>query len=152
ASASSCWTSMPARRARSTPLATMRQQRVGALLVGGNPFFSSRRQQIVALAARDAIPAMYTNREFVEEGGLISYGNDTADGYRRPGVYVGRILNGASPSDNGPTCLATVCARFTMDCGKPAMSRAGTWRSSIAGRRAETIACRHWRPNWFAIK
>ena len=43
-----------------------------------------------------------------------------------------------------PNLLATVCARFTMDCGKPAMSRAGTWRSSIAGRRAETIACRHW--------
>jgi putative ABC transport system substrate-binding protein len=79
--------------------AAMRQQRAGALFVGGDPFFSGRRQQIVALAGRDTIPAMYTNREFVEEGGLASYGNDTADGYRRAGVYVGRILNGASPSD-----------------------------------------------------
>jgi putative ABC transport system substrate-binding protein len=79
--------------------ATMRERQANALFVGGDPFLSSRRQQIVALAARDSIPAMYTNREFVEEGGLISYGNDTADGYRRAGVYVGRILNGASPAD-----------------------------------------------------
>jgi len=79
--------------------ATMRQRGARALFVGGDPFFSGRRQQIVALAARDSIPAMYTNREFIEEGGLVSYGNDTADGYRRAGVYVGRILNGASPAD-----------------------------------------------------
>jgi putative tryptophan/tyrosine transport system substrate-binding protein len=79
--------------------ATMRQRRVGALLVGADPFLSSRHQQIVALAVRDAIPGMYTNREFVEEGGLMSYGNDTEDSYRRAGVHVGRILNGASPAD-----------------------------------------------------
>jgi putative ABC transport system substrate-binding protein len=79
--------------------ATVRERRVGALLIGADPFFSSRLQQIVALAARDALPAMYVNREFVEEGGLISYGNDTADAYRRAGVYVGRILSGASPAE-----------------------------------------------------
>lgn len=82
-----------------TAFATLRQRAVGALLVGGDPFLSSRRQQIVALAARDAVPVMYVNREFVAEGGLLSYGNDAVDAYRRAGVYVGRVLNGASPSE-----------------------------------------------------
>ena len=82
-----------------TTFATVRERRVDALLVGSDPFFTSRRQQIVALAARDAIPAMYVNREFVADGGLMSYGNDPVDSFRRAGVYAGRILNGASPSD-----------------------------------------------------
>jgi putative tryptophan/tyrosine transport system substrate-binding protein len=79
--------------------ATMRERRADALLIGADPFLSSRSQQLVALAARDAIPTLYSNRETAEEGGLMSYGNDVADGYRRAGIHVGRILNGASPAD-----------------------------------------------------
>jgi putative ABC transport system substrate-binding protein len=82
-----------------TAFATLRQRRADALLIGGDPFFTSRRQQIVALTARDAIPAMYANREFVVDGGLMSYGNDVADGYRRAALHVGRILKGEKPAN-----------------------------------------------------
>ena len=79
--------------------ATSREQHATALLVGGDAFLTSRRQQIVALAARDAVPALYFNRDFIAEGGLMSYGNDIPDAYRRAGLYAGRILKGEKPAD-----------------------------------------------------
>jgi putative tryptophan/tyrosine transport system substrate-binding protein len=79
--------------------ATIVQAGVGALFVGPGAFFYSRRRQIVALAARHGLPASYHLREFVEAGGLMSYGASDADAYRRAGLYVGRILKGDKPSE-----------------------------------------------------
>jgi putative ABC transport system substrate-binding protein len=72
---------------------------VGALLVASDAFFLSHRDQIVALAARHALPTIYSVREFVFAGGLMIYAPDLRDGYRQAGIYVARILKGAKPSD-----------------------------------------------------
>jgi putative ABC transport system substrate-binding protein len=69
------------------------------LVVAGDPFFTSQRAQIIALAARYAVPAIYIYREFAAAGGLMSYGTDLADSYRLAGVYTGKILKGANPAD-----------------------------------------------------
>jgi putative ABC transport system substrate-binding protein len=78
---------------------TIAEQGIEALLVASDTFFFSRRNQIVALAARYAVPAMYQLREYVEAGGLMSYGTSLADAYRQLGMYTCKILNGAKPSD-----------------------------------------------------
>jgi putative ABC transport system substrate-binding protein len=75
------------------------QQGVEALYVNADPFLSSRREQIVALAARHALPTIYAWREFAVAGGLMSYGTSLSDAVRLAGVYVGRILKGAKPAD-----------------------------------------------------
>jgi ABC-type uncharacterized transport system substrate-binding protein len=79
--------------------ASFARERPDALFLGADPFFTSRRMQLTHLASRHAIPAVYSVRDYVDAGGLISYGTDVTDAWRQVGVYAGRILKGAKPAD-----------------------------------------------------
>jgi putative ABC transport system substrate-binding protein len=79
--------------------ATFVRERPDALFVGGDPFFNSRRVQLVHLATLHKVPATYSQRQYAEIGGLMSYGTNVADAFRQVGVYAGRLLKGAKPAD-----------------------------------------------------
>jgi putative ABC transport system substrate-binding protein len=86
-------------REMETAFASLVQQGAHALVVGADSFFFFRRDQVAALAARHAIPAIYPLRDYAAAGGLMSYGTDFVDAYRQAGIYAGRIIKGAKPPD-----------------------------------------------------
>ena len=79
--------------------ASARDKRAGALIVGNDPYFNSHRELLVALAKRHALPVIYEQREYVVQGGLMSYGTNFASVFRQLGVYTARVLNGEKPAD-----------------------------------------------------
>jgi len=82
-----------------TVFATLIQLQLGALVIGADPFFSSRLEQLAALTVRHAVPTVYQSREFTAAGGLMSYGASFTDTFRAAGVYTGRVLKGDKPAD-----------------------------------------------------
>jgi ABC-type uncharacterized transport system substrate-binding protein len=82
-----------------TALATLASERSDALFVGSSSFFNTRRVQLAHWATHHRVPATYSARQYVEAGGLMSYGASLTDAYRQMGVYTGRILKGAKPAD-----------------------------------------------------
>jgi putative ABC transport system substrate-binding protein len=82
-----------------TAFASLSQGSVQALVIGGDPFFNSQAQQLVALAEHYAIPTVYPLHEFTAVGGLMSYGSSISDAYRQAGIYAGYILKGAEPAN-----------------------------------------------------
>jgi putative ABC transport system substrate-binding protein len=101
--------------------AILAQQHTNALLLDDDAFLTARRDQLVALAARYALPVLYTQRDYAVNGGLLSYGGDLRAGYRQVGAYIGRILDGEKPAD------LPVQQSTKSRAGRESQDRDGAW-------------------------
>ena len=119
-----------------TAFRTLVELRAGALVVSVDTFLNNQRAQIVALAARHAVPAIYGVREFAIAGGLMSYGNDLADAYRQSGIYAAKILKGAKPADLPVQQVVRV--EFVVNL-KTARTLGLTFPITLVGRADEVI-------------
>ena len=112
-----------------------------ALIVGAYPLFASRQEQLVALAERDRVPAISEWREFVEAGGLMSYGTVVRDGLHKGGIYAGRILKGASPADLPASSVVCRCNTVTKGQLVTAFKAGNRTVSALASATRASTGC-----------